>query len=294
MKYIRLDASSLLQSDCKRSFYYINILGLTPKTPEVALEWGSAMHKAVAAKYRGATLDEATNLALEHYESCIEKGMQVSDTDYRNDLSLIEAIGLYYKEYKYDSFIPLQGEKDIAVELPFEIPFIVDEKNDITILLCGVMDAVGKTERNVIKDIKTTKMWNIGQYFESYEMSLQMQFYLWMSTILNIFDHPPCIIIDGVFIQKSGIKLARSQPIEYKSHIVDSMTRWLYKRAISIHQTYIEYQDQPEGWDYNLCRCNTLYGPCRYKQICVLQPAYQDTKIKTTYQKVIYDPSTFS
>lgn len=261
------------------------------------MEWGTAMHLAIAEYHRGNPQSVATKRALDYFTAKRQAGMFIKDDSPRQEPMLMLAIDQYYREYNYDEFTPLQlqGSDELAIECPFELPYKHYEEHDLLVTLCGVRDAVGYyNNRPIIKDIKTTSAYNKKSYFNSYNTSLQMLYYSWICVLEGTFPHYPGIIIDGVFIKKSGIELARSHIIEPQPHLMEAIQRWVHNKIDTIVNTYVKYGEYSEHWTYNFTRCEEKFGKCEFQQACELHPSYQTEYLNRNYDIKEYNPANFN
>ncbi len=284
---LRVDPSSIKESDCLEKFRLSNISGYTSKIPDYKMSYGTAFHKGVAHYVKTSNRGEAIMLAASHL---INDGSEIPDTDYRTPSHVADTLGKYLDLYGTgDNFTHAKVGDQVAVELPFGIPYRSYETVDVVV--CGVVDSIGFWNRNIkcFKDIKSTSAYDPDVYFKSYQTNVQFMLYSWAIKQLGWADHYIPGIVDGVFISKSGAKFERSQLIDYREDQIDELMEWFSERVDAI----VDCIEGRKPWRRNFTRCQTAFGLCQFSRVCSAQAAFREGILESTFSVRVYDPSTF-
>ena len=282
---LRIDASSLKDSDCPRNFHLSNVLGYTEQTPSHKTEYGSALHLAAASLYRGDTPEVCLNKAIEYFmASPCDPG-----TDYRSAGHLMETTKDYLAYYapKNETFKPLRlSAEHVAVELPFKIPFMSFPEVDV--ILCGVMDAIGHWGNTFcFKDIKTTGL-SPNYFFDKWHTDIQMVLYSWTLKQLSMSEGYPPALIDAVFLSKTKPALFQRQLIDLQPDRVEETMDWVRERVTELVARYVN-----GNWKKNFTRCETKYGQCKFYNICKAPEVLGQNILDRHFKIRVYDPTTF-
>jgi len=125
---------------CPRKHYYRYELGLVPVKHALALRFGSAFHKAMEQRWKGATFEEALKAALETAEAFEELDAAI----------LAGLLAGYYARYAV--------EAECVASLQPETSFRYALKGSLTFNVCGMIDGLGvlKTGWLCLLEHKTT------------------------------------------------------------------------------------------------------------------------------------------
>lgn len=284
-KIIFLDPTSMKELNCHQKFSFMNLNGYRSKTNNPKLEFGSAVHIALAERQKGRSMLESQTEALKYF---FEKCPTVPESEYRNAGYLAQTLARYFSYYSFDPFTPLKNSEGHAVELPFKIPY--KSYPDIDVLLCGVIDSVGMISgRLCIKDIKTTSAYNIREYLDAYASSVQMLTYSLALKLLGLVDYYAPIMIDGIFLRaKKEAQFVRSDLLDVNVHYMESFLSWLNTEIESLVEAV-----RTNTYKKNFTFCHASFGECAYYKPCMAQPAFQQNILDSFYTIKVYDPSTF-
>lgn len=202
----------------------IAIDGYTDAVSNVDIEYGSAFHEFIAT-YR--KYDEPLNLpyglkaAQEYFTTTPHK---VKDSKkWMTTEHLVGTCMGYNNTYIKDSLHTLKDrEGNAMVELKFAVPYYADDKYDI--ILCGTIDDICRVNHNgmyLIRDYKTTSVWNKASYLDAYRLSPQLAFYLYVlkryamlypSSIFAeiVSNNHIGTLIDGIFLTQKESTFQRS------------------------------------------------------------------------------------
>lgn len=301
---LRIDPTTLSRIDCLQAFKLFNLSGLTAAKPCHRLEWGSAFHKFVAVWKKTGDSVVAVQAGIDY----ILNSKADFSTDYRNMSLLMLAMSDYIKEYTVDDFEILQiadkeGKPQHAVELPFKQPLYTTGEvhpfqhidgqtyNQIDVILCGVIDAIGKQRSKIVfKDIKTTSSnaKYTEQYFNSYNTSIQMMVYSMVLKNMGLCDYYPPCIIDGVFLSKTGVVCQRSSLLDFREDLIESTYAWILDKVISVCENV-----QEGVFLRNFSRCETKFGKCEFHGYCTAPEIFREDILKRSFVTRTYDPETF-
>jgi hypothetical protein len=283
---IKLDASTAKELACPHKFWLVNINGYRRRVPSIALEFGQAFHRSVAARLCGQSREDAILVGVTYLAN---SGAQPGDKDVRTPGKLVEMLTEYFNLYdKFDMFqVAINDDKEPAVELSFELPFYTGTACDV--VLCGVIDALGTWNRNTLcfKDIKTTSAKSApSAYFKSYEVSMQMMLYSYILKTKGFTAHYPPCVIDGVFIRSNSI-YERSPLIDFRPDLIDELVEWLYDQCRALDNYMASGQ-----WRRNFSFCNANFS-CDFQDVCTAQVAYRTHLLASQFEQREYNPATF-
>jgi hypothetical protein len=282
-----IDASSIKESDCLAKFNYMNIMGLRTKYPAYKMEYGTAGHNALEHWYKTKDKNAAVKLALDYYSRTCPN---IPENDFRTPAHLGFTLLNYFKTYENgDPFKPLINEAGVpAVELAFKIPYKAYEKVDV--VLCGKIDAIGYYGNTlVILDHKFTSIASPDKYFEQYRMSVQMMMYILGARLSGLVDYYLPVVIDGIFVNKSGARFQRSDFLDYREDQITEYKEWLNEKIDRI----VAGIEGRASFARNFTYCYASFGECPYYRICSVQEGYREGVIASLYNVKKYDPETF-
>lgn len=268
-----INSSLLKESDCLYKVHLIHDRGFRQVEATWKMDYGTAVHKAIAAKYAGKSSQECIQLAMTYFlKSCTQ-----DIGDWRTVEHLGKVVAAYFRMYEQDNFKPLTNSTgSIAVEQTFAIEWFQDEHN--VVLLEGTIDAIGSLAGygTIIKDIKSTSSRYQEKFFDGYELDPQMKFYSfcyreWCKRYVNNDPGYLPVVIDGVFIRPhkgirgvwDGVSFERSFPITYTEEQMEEFKEWLQLRIMGIISGY-------KGRNFNKCKGDfgCMFEPgCRQKAL---------------------------
>ncbi len=190
------------------------------------------------------------------------------------------------------------------VELKFCLKY--KETDTVIILLAGTIDDICKwNEAYIIRDYKTTSVWDHDEYFRSYELSCQLMFYRF---ILNLYgqQYPDSVLatiakgrvgamIRGVFI-KSGKDVPTfkdSQVFIYKDREMTEFKTLLDTLINRIIQM-LDNKATPLREGMLNGACETVYGKCGFFSSCsAIDEIAGQHYLRHNFLQKPYDPLSF-
>lgn len=293
---ILLDASSFENSACLRRVQFSNRIGLVSKLGSDPLDFGQAVHRALA-KFRKAValkqlvnVEECVNEGVEYYAGrmCVKEPPRTID-------ALRKVISQYINQALYDHFYPLTVGDKVAIEIPFKIPFYSTPLTDV--LLSGVIDGIGKVGSPIvgpvaIRDIKTSATFKIQQHLKEQLERPQFHVYTYAASYLG-YSEPGKYLpiqIDGIYIGKDDPEFKCSEVHHVPEFLVDNTIKALMHLAKQMAELVESGEEQ---WPHNYNQCHGKYRLCEYSNICQVPKASQHVPIKFMYETRVYDPAKF-
>ncbi len=194
-----LDASAFSNSACLLRLFRITVEGYTQKLENNDVCFGTAFHlfRKIFRDKGDCGMAEGLNVAKEYF---IKTPMVVKpNKTYLTPLFLMRICMEYAEKYVHDKFKPIRVKtkkwittnpgiensggfievEEPLLELKGAFPYYVDD--EIEILMAFTIDEIGKESNSIVSicDAKTTSVWNIKEYLDSYELSCQLRFYKW-------------------------------------------------------------------------------------------------------------------
>ncbi len=293
-RIIRLDSSTAEYAHCLRKVQLINRQGYTPKESSAPLDFGQGLHRAIGAwtsdRVRPETLKSASHysqMALDYYvgRMCIK--IPPRDPD-----NLRVCVEEYIERYTFgDQFTPLVAEDgNVAVELPFAIPFYSNEHTDV--LLTGVIDAVGTWGGRdfCFKDIKHSSTTRIEDHLNNSVNRPQFHVYAWALQYEGYCEYYPPVVVDAIYIAKTrrGAQFRRRGPEPMEPHMVENTMRNMRHLARVLAEL-----PEDEPWPENYNSCDGKYRMCEFANVCQLPHASQQMPLDVLFDRREYNPATF-
>lgn len=285
---IMLDASAFKESSCLLRTFYQTVAGYTDKIQYNDVEFGSAFHifRRIVREKGQDGLGLAIRSARHYFET---KPMNIkSKKKYLTSQYLLDACVKYFEEYEIDRLKPIwitkkDGIKEVLLELPFTFPYYVDDQ--IEILMAGTMDELGKFDNGIVcvTDMKTTSVFDIDGYFDSYRLSPQLIFYRWSikqyakafpESFLATYDKEDIgCMIDGMFLSGANnpVELRRSDVHVITESALTEFDFLLRKKVdalIAEVKHCIKHNVVPIRYGMLDGSCQTIYGKCKYFNVC--------------------------
>jgi hypothetical protein len=260
-----LDASSLDDlMACPKYYHYKKVMALKPKHNKASTQWGNIVHKG-----------------LERYDECILEGMDWDDAvreavkatlveckdhddtkdNARTTETAVRAIVWYADRYKDDTLVTAELHDGApATEIRFEVPI-----PDTNYRFSGRIDRIVWADDELfLLDRKTTKQSLSGYYFKDYELSLQVQAYIWASK--RFLDLPVAgLLIDAI---QTGVNFTRfnRSPFFISDGRLDE-----FEELLRHHIDMLEWYHDKNYWPRNFTSCGR-YGGCQFAPICSMAP----------------------
>ena len=306
---VMLDASATKESSCSLRLFNTVIGGYTGKVQSNDIEFGSAFHKFKARFKMEGKDGFATGIReAQHYFNTTPMYVK-PQKKYLDSAFLVNACIGYVTKYENDSFKVVSEDGKPFIELPFCFPIYVDDL--VEILACGTIDEIGKFQNGIysIEDLKTTSMWNVDEYLESYRLSPQLYFYRWTirqyalakpnSLMATIDQSEVGCHISGVFFK------GKDKEIEYRrGDVMLFKEKEIKEFEILLNRTIVKLVEMAHDWikDGTLPlregmlngACSTVYGPCKFACACgTTDETTRDIVMQQSFIQRFYDPLSF-
>jgi hypothetical protein len=193
----------------------------------------------------------------------------------------------YWNEYilKDPTFDVLRlADNTPATEATFRFKY--RQYGTVTFWLCGTIDKIGKFHNGcyAVGDYKTTNAWDNKGYFKSYELSVQLRFYVY--AIKWMFRHYPESIlgrigattvgtfIDAVFLKDKLVeqKYVRSEVFRYSDAHMDEFKGMLDMSLDRLGQNIMDVEagklSRPPMEGIISGFCEQKYGKCQFWNVC--------------------------
>lgn len=266
---------------CPRASEYHNVRGRVLSSSRPALNYGGAIHEALATRYRLAPdlVDTATEAAMSNVLTEWFAAKPNPPDDYRQLELAQKTIQSYNSLYRCESFRLLTLDGKPAVELPFVFRLytshmLAETYGPIQVLFCGKIDLLIEQDGvRWVVDHKTSSIFG-DQHFRGLSVSPQMLGYVrgWQKTtgelvngfIVNSIKVPKPTKKDGIKIEpttdyfnRMPKAVAEYELEEWEFNTIDLIEEflWHYSR---------DYTPQKKAW------CMGKYGPCEFFEICEL------------------------
>lgn len=287
-----IDNSSLERfTTCPRSAEYYIVRKRESADPKTALEFGKAIHEALAVRYADPEpnyVDSAMeSRQIERLAKSFE-GIEIPEGEFRTYDRAVQMLQEYNKRYPMEPFKVLKTKDGKpAVELSFAVP--LGMADNIPIVWTGRIDLIVEWDGQVwIGDHKTTSMLG-ANYFSEFYNSAQMSGYIWAASKLL------GIPVRGVFINalanrrptKTGtpIEFARDRIYYLPENVEEWATNTLTICSDFIHNCDRDYFPQHMKW------CVNKYGKCPYFDVCTLPPEQRATMLGSNlFKDVTWSP----
>lgn len=288
---LRVDSSIYKEMNCSRYIMMKLIQGYQQGSEEksAVMEYGTAGHKFLQARYEGKSFEEQLRLATEHFAN---PAISVPENEWRNMGHLVNTL------VGYDTFYRTNGDLLEAnhVEHRFTLPFFKTPR--VEVLLCGTVDLDGSYNgQDVISDNKFTSAWNYTEYFGEYDLSPQLMIYKHVMDNLHGKDYG--CMINGIFINKSrAANYKRSDIIRYSPEQVAFLMadfRSKVEEIVTNIEATLDGKPLAEVFKPNYCACQKRYGekaiPCAYVWVC-RQPEFTEAlaMADSVFEKKEYNP----
>ncbi len=343
---VMLDASALSQSACMLRLFRIVVEGYKNKLNTNDIEFGTAFHlfRKIFREKGESGIAEGINVAKEYF---INTPMtEKYNKKYLTPIFLMKICIEYSEKYLKDSFKPVRikikrkakdltkdqlenlneatktyllcsnnPEHEVEIEEPLleikgAFPYYID--NDIEILMAFTIDEIGKDPSGIpcICDAKTTAVWNIQEYFTSFELNSQLRFYKWSllkyseaypeSFVAQLCSNEIGCFIDGIFYKgaNSDVEYKRSNVMLFQddlgmkefdrlveikvNFLINAIRAWKAKGILPIREGILNGA------------CQTKYGFCDFFQSCAaVDQVTRDVILDYNFVKKQYNPLEF-
>lgn len=178
----------------------------------------------------------------------------------------------YFEHYKNDAIIPLAVE-EVRGE-------IIYEDDEIRVMWKAKFDSIVDTNQVgiVSMDHKTFK-----QRRDKTTLSNQFTGHC----VLLKSRH---VIVNKIGLQ-SSLKIEERLTREMVSYTADRLLEWQGEIVPYYAYKYIQYAESGY-WPPNFTHCDTMYGPCPYKQVCEANPDMREEVLRNEYTLApVWDPT---
>lgn len=257
---------------CARKYYYRHVLGRELKKPQVAPDFGKAIHVGLDSWF----VDQDLKKAIELFKANFKEQPDISDHHTHRVGEWV--LSNYHEKYKDQPFKVLATEQAFTVRLP--------NGNN----LIGRIDKVLEWAKSIwVMDHKTTSQLG-AQYFKMADPNMQFTLYTWAARQLGF--KAVGVIVDAILVRKSLLdssQRARLNPLMrldvYKSE--ESIKEML--EVVDKVEGDIRVSEETDTWTPNYSAC-TLYGECPYRRVCVEDKEIRGRVLEMDYQVNHWDP----
>lgn len=275
---------------CPLYYWYTHIEGYTTKEENVHLRFGSEVHEAFhdyeLNRVAGIEHDEAvfhtvTNLLDRIYEW--EPDVTTKAANTKNKDTLLRTVIWYLDKYQDDpaeTIILDNGKPAIEVSFKWELDYGPRGATN-PYILCGHLDRVVRYPRNsddlFIMDRKTTTSALTQYYFSQFEPNNQMTLYSLSSQVV-INSPVKAVMIDAMQVKEEETLFGRA--FTYRTPA--QLEEWL--KDLRYWLVLAESFAQENHWPMNDTAC-TMYGGCRFREICAKSPSQRQKFLNGNYVK---------
>lgn len=289
---IRLDASALKESSCLLRTYNTVVKGYRSDLNSIDIMYGLAFHAFIHEMKLcgGKDFSKATQVAVEIFRRpsymkpkkqwMTEPHMLNTCFSYWNEVAANDE----WRTVEHEGIQDYHGTPKLIkaplVELKFAIPYYQDDFCEV--ILCGTIDDIARRGANgayVIRDYKTTSVWGTQEYFNSYRLSPQLYFYVFImheyarlypdSLIADIVKTGSLgAMIEGIFLKgEKPASFEKSEVFFFKPKQLADFKQILDKKIADI-VAMIKSGKPPVKEGLLNGSCATLYGACKYANAC--------------------------
>lgn len=288
---IAWDATTLADfRRCPRFYQYRHIDCWRAKEETDDITFGKIFHEAGEkfdhARALGHSFEESLRIALRYVLTTTGRRDESgtfhpwkTDNNIKNRFTLIRSIVWYLLQFEHDVFETARlpdGRPAVELSFRFELPLISPEGKPY--ILCGHLDRVVKDgEYHQYLDRKTTKSSLTMNYFRRYSPDTQMSCY---SVAVRVMFGTPSVrgLIDAAQVAVNFSRFARGST----GRTQGQMDEWIRDTIYWIKQA--EECAKTGYWPQNDQSCN-LYGGCKYRPICGMDPAPRQNFLQGTFVK---------
>lgn len=295
-----LDNSMIVEYQrCQRKFYWHFLRGYTTIEKSAALVFGSAIHEALAAYYRG---DDHTKATMAYMDEMVKAGhvlpngedaetvaktgvIKGGDEEHRTISFGIEILNDYFEKYptKSEPFTVAQVEIGFAVGLP-SVDANYGGKIDLR---------VDSPFGHDIVDHKTAR--SMGQsFFDEFNPNGQLPGYIW--AVREMYGDCDGAWVNAIQTAKTKRNMER-QRFTYSDFCI---SEWLFDVEglcdVILAKAESSFRDNEEGWllskGFRKTRsaCMT-YGHCDYRPLCLIdRPPEEITPPDNLYKQEVWEP----
>jgi len=263
---------------CARKGFLQRIRRRLPDKPRPALDFGSAVHKALEYRYTVAgNTDPSAEVKSEMIrlakEELLTKGIPM---DYRNEDYLEHVITSYNANYGDEPFDIIRTANDVPlVEAPFAIEIGVvhhshpNLPNPLRVIWTGKIDMciVWPNASKATFDHKTSAM-SGAYYFQEYSLSQPQIGYVYAAR-QQLDPTIDRFVINALFCRKPAASGKINLEFQREQiYVTDEMIEEWKQNTLNAIGVIIE-QDL-RGYPASFKSCISKYGPCQYFDLCTV------------------------
>lgn len=238
--------------NCLRLYYYRHKRHLTVPEKALSLIYGSAIHAALASKYRGGNLVEQCMAFDSEWEAAGER--EDSKRSAQKGLAVITA---YNEVYGNDP-----AWKVLGTEMPFVWPI------SSTLIWVGIIDLLVQLPNNhlVLVDHKTTSMLNEGYW---HGRNPNHQFTGYIGAARNVLGAElNTLMVNAVLVSKN--KTVNESWFERRptARTLEELDRWVWE--IQTWWDIVKSCEAHDNWPRNPAYCHHWNRLCDYHIICTM------------------------
>ena len=291
------DATSLAAfRRCPRYYQYNVLEGWRTPHENDDITFDTIYHEALEKydKARGNNLAyrDSVRIAVRHALSASGKRdvsnvfrPWATDNTAKNRFTLLRTVVWYLTQFENDAFstaiIPDSGP---AVEMSFRLPLPMQSYTGEAYVLCGHMDRVAQDgDYFQVVDRKTTKQTLSTSWFDRFSPETQMSCY---SVAIRVMFNTENVraLVDAAQVAVNFSRFVRGSTGRTKAQMdewVNDSLYWIKRAEDCAKDGYWPQNDQACG----------LYGKCKFRDICSLDPASRHIFLKSKFvQHERWDP----
>jgi hypothetical protein len=264
-----------LAKECKRKYYYAQVLGYRNVGNNPHIIFGMHYAKALERyhQYRAEDYPHDYAVGAVVQQLLLDSASWSSEHNFKNKDTLVRSVVWYLEEFKDDPCeTVILSDGNPAVELTFTFQ-VTDE-----IWLAGHLDRlVSYSGDYYVQDQKTTGSTLGAYYFNRYNPDNQVSLY---SLAADIIYKTPVVgvMIDAAQIAVGFTRFARGLIPRTK----DQMAEWLDDAIYHIKETW---RAAEHGYPMNDKACQ-LYGGCEFLEVCSKSPRVRQDYLDGGFEKV--------
>lgn len=207
-RIIYLTPSILKNINCNRFFFLSSLVGLAKKgeyEKNYKAAYGNAFGMFCDDYHCNVDFELARKRATDYYQSF---DSDITDEkEWRTLSHLHRTIFKYSREVPRTFFIPIEIERNKAVQVTVDVPFV--EYEQYVFHLAGTLDKLAAYSQYPIcvVDDKTTGSYDIKGFFNQFNINLQVMSYVYLATkFLDKGEDWLPFVVNGIFLKKNTIK----------------------------------------------------------------------------------------
>lgn len=278
-KRLVVDNTSLVKLRCPRMYYYAHVLEYVPAEESLALEFGRAMHEALATRYRVAGTGELTDSVRQAMELVVPSSRLPEDQDPRYSRNaLLGLIRSYNETYPREPWAEI-----LAVERSFQLPFA--EVGGTTVDYAGRIDLLVRMQDGSfwVLDHKTTSFFG-DSILNGWSMDGAMIGYAWAALALGLAKKVRGFIINAM--RPGEEPEFRRYSFEFPPGAVEDWE----ENTLQLCRLLLQMYDSDE-WPMQRACCVGRYGTCEYLPVCSATPTLRNGVLQNgEYIKRVWNP----